>query len=52
MRHFFLGAEGRLRYSTGQYAYTVRVGNVSLSDTQSTWSLSGFHVQFFAGIRL
>jgi len=50
--NFFVGAEGRLRYSTGQYAYTVRVGNVSLSDTQSTWSLSGFHAQFFAGIRL
>ena len=49
---FFVGAEGRLRYSAGQYTYTARVGNVSLSDTQSTWSLSGFNVQFFAGIRL
>jgi hypothetical protein len=49
---FFVGAEGRLRYSSGVYTYTARVGNVSISDTQSTWSLSGFNVQLFAGIRL
>ncbi|MFL5356228.1 hypothetical protein [Archangium sp.] len=50
--NLFVGAEGRLRYSSGEYTYTARVGNVSLSDTQSTWSLSGFNVQFFAGLRL
>lgn len=50
--NFFVGAEGRLRYSAGQYTYNVRVGNVSLSDTYSNWSLSGFNLQFFAGVRL
>jgi hypothetical protein len=50
--NLFLGAEGRLRYSAGEYTYTARVGNVILSDTQSTWSLSGFNVQLFAGLRL
>ena len=50
--HLFLGAEGRLRYSTGQYTYTARAGNVSLSDSQSSWNLSGFNVQLFAGLRL
>lgn len=49
---FFVGAEGRLRYSAGQYTYTARVGNVSLTDSQSSWSLSGFNLQFFAGLRL
>lgn len=50
--NLFFGAEGRLRYSAGQYTYTARAGNVSLSDSQSTWSLSGFNVQLFAGLRL
>jgi hypothetical protein len=50
--NLFLGAEGRLRVSSGQYNYTVRAGNVTLTDTQSTWSMSGFNVQFFAGLRL
>lgn len=49
---FFLGAEGRLRYSAGEYTYSLRSGNVTLSDSQSTWSLSGFNVQFFVGLRL
>ncbi|QRK05568.1 hypothetical protein JQX13_36245 [Archangium violaceum] len=49
---FFLGAEGRLRYSAGEYTYSLRSGNVTLSDSQSSWSLSGFNVQFFAGLRL
>jgi hypothetical protein len=48
----FFGAEGRLRYSSGEYTYTARAGNVSISDSQSTWSLSGFNVQLFAGLRL
>lgn len=50
--NFFFGAEGRLRYSSGQYDYTLRSGNVTITDSQSTWSLSGFNVQFFAGLRL
>lgn len=50
--NLFVGAEGRLRYSAGQYTYTARSGNVTLSDSQSTWSLSGFNVQFFVGLRL
>jgi hypothetical protein len=50
--NFFVGAEGRARWSAGQYNYTVQVGNVTLSDTQSSWSLSGVHVQLFAGLRL
>lgn len=50
--NLFFGAEGRLRYSAGEYTYSARVGNVTLSDSQSSWSLSGFNVQFFAGIRL
>ncbi|WP_257457337.1 hypothetical protein [Archangium lipolyticum] len=50
--NLFLGAEGRLRLSSGQYNYTVRAGNVTLSDSQSTWSMSGFNVQLFAGLRL
>ncbi|WNG36128.1 hypothetical protein F0U61_22500 [Archangium violaceum] len=50
--NFFLGAEGRLRYSAGEYTYTLRSGDVTLSDSQSTWSLSGFNVQFFVGLRL
>ncbi len=48
----FLGAEGRLRWSAGTYAWTARVGSVAISDTQSFWSLSGFNVQLFAGIRI
>ena len=50
--NLFFGAEGRLRYSAGEYTYTARAGNVSISDSQSTWSLSGFNVQLFAGLRL
>ena len=50
--NLFFGAEGRLRYSAGEYAYTARAGNVTISDSQSTWSLSGFNVQLFAGLRL
>ncbi|WPB73304.1 hypothetical protein KYC5002_30130 [Archangium violaceum] len=50
--NLFFGAEGRLRYSAGQYTYTARAGNVSISDSQSSWSLSGFNVQLFAGLRL
>ncbi|HEX5753813.1 MAG TPA: hypothetical protein VFZ09_46945 [Archangium sp.] len=50
--NLFFGAEGRLRYSAGQYTYTARAGNVTISDSQSTWSLSGFNVQLFAGLRL
>jgi len=50
--NLFFGAEGRLRYSAGEYTYTARAGNVSISDSQSAWSLSGFNVQLFAGLRL
>ncbi|OJT20840.1 hypothetical protein BO221_28455 [Archangium sp. Cb G35] len=50
--NLFFGAEGRLRYSAGQYTYTARAGNVSISDSLSSWSLSGFNVQLFAGLRL
>lgn len=48
---FFLGAEARVRYSAGTYSYTARYGNVSLSDTESTWSLSGLNIQLFGGMR-
>ncbi len=47
----FLGAEARLRYSAGVYAYTARAGNVSISDSQASWSLSGINVQLFGGLR-
>jgi hypothetical protein len=50
--NFFVGAEGRARWSAGQYEYSVQVGNVTLSDIQSLWSLSGINVQLFAGLRL
>ncbi|PTL85250.1 hypothetical protein DAT35_00555 [Vitiosangium sp. GDMCC 1.1324] len=50
--NLFVGAEGRLRYSAGEYTYTARAGRVTLSDSQSTWSLSGFNVQLFVGLRL
>ncbi|MFY0566417.1 hypothetical protein ACN28E_21630 [Archangium lansingense] len=50
--NLFFGAEGRLRYSAGQYTYTARAGNVSISDSQSSWSLSGFNIQLFAGLRI
>jgi hypothetical protein len=50
--NFFVGAEGRARYSAGQYNYTVQVGDVTISDTQSSWSLSGINIQLFAGLRL
>ncbi len=50
--NLFVGAEGRARWSAGQYEYSVQVGNVTLSDIQSVWSLSGVNVQLFAGLRL
>ncbi|ATB34369.1 hypothetical protein [Melittangium boletus] len=49
---FFLGGEARARLSYGEYTYTARVGNASISDLQSTWSLSGLNVLFFGGVRL
>lgn len=49
--NFFFGAEARLRYAAGTYTYTARAGNVALSDTQSSWSLSGLNVLLFAGMR-
>ena len=48
----FLGAEGRLRWSAGTYAWTARYGSVAISDTQSFWSLSGFNIQLFGGLRI
>ena len=48
---FFVGAEARLRYSAGLYSYTARAGNVSLSDTEASWSLSGLNIDLFAGLR-
>ncbi len=48
----YLGAEARLRFASGQYTYTSRVGNVSVSGEQSFWSLSGLNVLFFGGLRL
>lgn len=47
----FLGAEARLRYSTGVYTYTARAGNVSISDNYASWSLSGVNLQLFGGLR-
>lgn len=49
---WFVGGEVRLRYSAGTYSYSLRTGDVVTSDTYETWSLSGLHVDFFAGIRL
>jgi hypothetical protein len=49
--NLFLGAEARFRLASGMYTYTARVGNVTLSDTESSWSLSGLNVQLFGGLR-
>jgi hypothetical protein len=47
----FVGAEGRVRWAAGTYTWTASYGNVSISDSQSHWSLSGLNVQLFGGIR-
>jgi hypothetical protein len=48
----FVGGELRARYAAGRYAWTVRAGQYQLSDSESTWSLSGVNLRFFAGLRL
>jgi hypothetical protein len=49
---FFAGAEARLRWAAGTYTYTVKSGDVTITDSQSGWSMSGLNVQLFAGIRI
>jgi hypothetical protein len=48
----FLGAEARLRYSQGTYTVSTNaIPGYVLTDSDSTWSLSGFNLAFHAGLR-
>jgi hypothetical protein len=49
---FFIGGEGRYRYSRGTYDWEIVAGNKKLDEgSVQTWSLSGIEVMLAAGFR-
>ncbi len=49
--NFFAGAEIVARYAAGTYTTKVTVGSYSVSDKESSWSLSGINTKLFLGLR-
>ena len=49
--NLFVGAEARARIAVGRYTYTQQTGNFVVTDTASSWSLSGLNFVLFGGLR-
>jgi len=49
---FFLGAEARLRFSTGTYELTLTRGSYDFTEEDRRWLRFGLSTAFFVGVRL
>lgn len=48
----FLGGEGRFRYARGKQKFEGTFGNITITDEQASWNLTGLNLVVFIGARI